>query len=287
MPGNTRPACKLPEIVQISTGQAGAEVNRDLETLFKTCNSLIRCVGKLSDALDEAYSSGSTTSPTPTNGSVDGSGAGSGGGGGGGGGSISFPHFTSLSASATLPNGFDGIVFVAPGSNATITLPTPGRGGSVVVHHTGTSNTVTVNDDLSNTLAVLTAGEFITARQLEDGSQLAAWVTGAIVESKTGTTRFVGGSVLKRKAIADTNYTVLVSDCIVAYTSLTAARTCALPTAPAGQMFVIKDECGGSGANPITITSPDTKFDGVVADIVLGAYGKACVYSNGTSYFTW
>ena len=64
--------CKQPPIEQVSTGQAGPEINRDLETLFKAVNQLIRCVSKVADFADAqsggAFQGGSGSGTSGTEG---------------------------------------------------------------------------------------------------------------------------------------------------------------------------------------------------------------------------
>ncbi len=62
--------------------------------------------------------------------------------------------------------------------------------------------------------------------------------------------------------ISDVNYTVLPTDVVVMFTSLTAARTVTLcPNAsyPTGQKLTIVDATGTSSSNIITVTAASTK----------------------------
>lgn len=100
-----------------------------------------------------------------------------------------------------------------------------------------------------------------------------------------------GGLVKRRTTVADAAYTVLNSDLLVVYTSLTAARAVTLPaqggTLPAGQELTIKDESGScDGTKTITITPPSGTIDGASSVVINTAYGKATVYTNGTNWFT-
>lgn len=83
----------------------------------------------------------------------------------------------------------------------------------------------------------------------------------------------------------DANYTVLATDTIVAYTTLTAARTVTLPSAgsvPAGKQFAIKDESGNcSVSNTLTISGT---IDGASNIVLNTAYASLRLYSNGTSW---
>lgn len=102
----------------------------------------------------------------------------------------------------------------------------------------------------------------------------------------------------KQTRIADTNYTALVTDRMLVYTSLTAARTITLPTVaattittPAGvaRLFTIKDESGNcSPTNPITIqVSGGATIDGSTTYVLRTEFAKVTVYcvQGGTNYF--
>lgn len=106
----------------------------------------------------------------------------------------------------------------------------------------------------------------------------------------------VGSPTEKRTAVADANYAILVTDAIVAYSSLTAARTVTIPAVAtatanitAGQVrkFVIKDESGNcSAVNTITISG--VNIDGAASYIINLPYGSVEIYtvSGGSAYFT-
>lgn len=113
-------------------------------------------------------------------------------------------------------------------------------------------------------------------------------VVGMLLDNKL---QINGGLVRGRTAVANTAYTVLASDGLVAYTSLSAARVVTLPaqgsTVPAGQEFIIKDESGScSGTNTITITPPAGTIDGAANVVLNTAYAKVTLYTNGTNWFT-
>lgn len=130
------------------------------------------------------------------------------------------------------------------------------------------------------------------------GTNLTTPVNGAIENDSThlyytsGGTRFqldrqlsAGTVTIKRTTVADTAYTVLSTDYLVAYTSLTATRAVTLPTASTvtNQSFIIKDEAGTAGTNNITITGT---VDGATNKTISTAFGVLRIYSNGTAYFT-
>lgn len=96
----------------------------------------------------------------------------------------------------------------------------------------------------------------------------------------------------RRTAVADANYTVLNSDALIAYTSLSASRVVTLPaqgaTLPAAQSVTVKDESGAcSSVRTITIAAPSGGTINGASSLVLNTpYAHATLYTNGTSWFT-
>lgn len=96
----------------------------------------------------------------------------------------------------------------------------------------------------------------------------------------------------RRSAVADANYAVLTTDRIVAYSSLTAARTVTLPAAsafPVGVQLLIVDESGAcSATNAISISRAGADTIGGAASTVLnGAYMSVALESNGANAWTY
>jgi len=94
--------------------------------------------------------------------------------------------------------------------------------------------------------------------------------------------------LFKRTTVADANYTVLTTDDIIAFTSLTASRTLTLPT-PDGKIreFIIKDESNKAATYPIII-DPDgaVTIDTLPSIEITLLLGSVIIYSDGTNYFT-
>jgi Polysaccharide deacetylase len=89
--------------------------------------------------------------------------------------------------------------------------------------------------------------------------------------------------------VADANYTVTSNNDLVAYTSLSAARTVTLPavTALSGKIITVKDESGScSGTVTITLSPPSGTIDGASSLVLAAAYATATVYTDGANYFT-
>lgn len=109
----------------------------------------------------------------------------------------------------------------------------------------------------------------------------------AVAGDYSGTLTTGAGRVLFRRAISDAAATVAATDEIIAYTSLTAARTATLPNATgnSGQTFTIKDESGSCAAFNITIATSGGNIDGAATFVMKTAYQSVTVYSNGTNYF--
>lgn len=90
-----------------------------------------------------------------------------------------------------------------------------------------------------------------------------------------------------RREVLNVATTLLKTDYLVAYTTLTATRAITLPAAAtvAGQFFIIKDEAGTAGTNNLTIVGV---VNGATNPTAVSAnYGFYKIYSNGTAYFTY
>jgi hypothetical protein len=115
--------------------------------------------------------------------------------------------------------------------------------------------------------------------------------SGNPVLSAVGGSVWLRGVTLNRTAVADTNYTVLTTDAIVAYTTLTAARVTTLPAQgpglSIGRTFTVKDESGScDGTNTITLTPTSGTIDGASSLVLSTAHATTTVYTNGANWFT-
>jgi hypothetical protein len=115
--------------------------------------------------------------------------------------------------------------------------------------------------------------------------------TGSI---NTITNKTLGSATkLSRTTVADANLTTTTTtNPIIAYTSISAARTVTLlaaATAGAGRVHIIKDESGScSGANTITIDGNAAEtIDGAATLALSTAYAVARIYCNGSAWFTF
>lgn len=99
----------------------------------------------------------------------------------------------------------------------------------------------------------------------------------------------LNGQSAGRTVSASLAYTALLSDYIIAYTSLTAARTVTLPTPNIGMLnkfYIIKDE-SGNGTLSIWLTGV---VDGATTNTTVcanAAYGACRLYNNGSAWFKW
>lgn len=102
---------------------------------------------------------------------------------------------------------------------------------------------------------------------------------------------FGAGQKVQRTAVANVAYTALLTDYIIAYTSLTATRTVSLPaaaTAGANRIYVIKDESGAAASFPIVIDPSGAEtIDGATTKSISVNYGSYSIYTNGTAWFTY
>lgn len=91
------------------------------------------------------------------------------------------------------------------------------------------------------------------------------------------------------RPIADVDYAALSSDQVIAYTSLTAARTVTLT--PCGnpinlKFWQIKDKSGNcSVSKPINLASTSGTFDGLTSTAVSTPCGSKTFYDDGTNFF--
>lgn len=116
------------------------------------------------------------------------------------------------------------------------------------------------------------------------GAGVAAWLAQDFSESGSFAT-------IARTAVADTNATATGGSRIIAFTSLSAARTVALPAAsafPIGNVLWVIDESGScSATNTITLNrdGSDT-INGATSAVLSSAYGFIGVESDGVSKWT-
>jgi len=114
-----------------------------------------------------------------------------------------------------------------------------------------------------------------------------SWTTAIAIDAATGAPTFAN----LRTAVANAFYTALVTDRLIAYTSLSAAQTVTLPAAsayPPGQQLVIADESGAcSATDTITVSraGSDT-IDGATSAVIATAYGYLALESNGSNAWT-
>ena len=114
-----------------------------------------------------------------------------------------------------------------------------------------------------------------------------SWVTAIALDATTGVATFAN----TRTAVPDAAYSALITDRLIAYTALTAARTVTLPAAsayPAGQGLTIVDESGAcSAALTITVARAGSDvINGAASAVVDSAYGHVTLVSNGGAKWT-
>ena len=194
------------------------------------------------------------------------------------------------SAVVTGPNGSVSLTWSAVTGAASYRVYRGTSTGGENVFYTSATNSFT------DTGAANTSGSIgsPTASVVKFSPNGNSWLMGGNVGIGTATpvaTLSLGGGVaLKRTGVADANYTVLASDYMIAYTSLSTGRTVTLPTPGAGntnQMYIIKDQSGNAGTNNITISSSGgATIDGAASKVINTAWGVLKVYTNGTNWFT-
>jgi hypothetical protein len=109
-------------------------------------------------------------------------------------------------------------------------------------------------------------------------------LTSITAASFIGTGSFIG----HRTTVADAAYTTLSTDYIVAYTSLTAARTVTLVSSPTTSIEqIIKDESGNAGTYNITVQPASGTIDGSSTKVINANSGVLRLYYAGGNWFTW
>lgn len=118
---------------------------------------------------------------------------------------------------------------------------------------------------------------------LQDGTTPGGWPAAKLSEILANKTR---------RNIADTAATILATDALVVYTSLTAARAitlCSAATFPVGQpgLFIMDDTGNCSTSNTLIITAAGSdKINGVASYTINTAYGYVGLQSNGSGLWT-
>ena len=122
---------------------------------------------------------------------------------------------------------------------------------------------------------------------LRNATQLQSTITKASNQLPIFTT--LGGMVYKRTTVSDAAYSILSSDYIVAYITLTGPHTATLPTAvgATGQVFIVTDETGSAGTNNITVATVSAQtINGASTFVINKNYGYVMLYSNGANWRT-
>ncbi len=91
-----------------------------------------------------------------------------------------------------------------------------------------------------------------------------------------------------RAVVGDAAYAAAITDYIIAYTSITAARTVTLPTATGlqGKMYIIKNENAGTSTYTIWVNAT-IEGSTNVGLFGSGGYQVLRLYSDGVSWFKW
>lgn len=210
MPGKARPACVIPTPKMQSTGQAGPEVNRDLEVLFDSVGHVIRCLSKLREFANNVSQ-------------------GAFGGGEGGAGGDEEPGNTQQgttplrglsgnfmyldpSSNTTLPEQFAGIAYIEPSAAIEVTLPSPEPGALIVVANANVTHAITLKDNGGTTIGTIAAGGYAIVPTISGASGVWDYPALAIVVD--------GSGVLDSSVVPTSGLGVIVQDEGVTQTGL-------------------------------------------------------------------
>ncbi len=200
------------------------------------------------------------------------------------------------SGSATAGSSVTLTAAVSPsGASGTITFKDGASTIGTVTITSGVANTST--SSLATGVHTLTA-EFVSSNTGAYTNSTSSSLTYTITSSGGGSTSTNVSAVpylaltsgqantSARTTVANANYTLTANDSLIAYTSLSAARTVTLPSASSvtpGKQFIIKDESGNcSSGNTITISGT---IDGASNYVLNAAYARTIIYSNGSNWF--
>lgn len=184
MPGKARPACVIPTPKMQSTGQAGPEVNRDLEVLFDSVGHVIRCLSKLKDFANNV-SQGSFGNGDGTAGGEENPGSATQGTSSLRGLSGNFMYLDP-SSNMTLPEQFAGIAYIEPSAAIEVTLPSPEPGALIVVANANVTHAITLKDNGGTTIGTIAAGGYAIVPTISGVSGVWSYPTQAITVSGTG-----------------------------------------------------------------------------------------------------
>lgn len=153
-----------------------------------------------------------------------------------------------------------------------------------------TSSLATGSHSISATFASSNASAYTNSTSLNLGYTITASGGGGGSNSNASAVTFISYAsgqpqTTVRRAISDTNYTVVASDSIIAYTALSASRTITLPSpnTSTGRIIVIKDESGScSGTNTITVIGT---VDGATNYLLNSAYAYIRLYAGSTGWY--
>jgi hypothetical protein len=183
--------------------------------------------------------------------------------------------------------------------NATLVAPTLGVATATTLNTgQGDYELYAMNQDTETT----DSPTFVTAKLsgLADGyiPYHVADATGladSVISQSGGNISIAGGKKVKKTNKADENYSTsaLTSDYLIAWTSLTAARTATISTediesgtTTQPRMLIFKDESGNAGTHNITITLENGgTIDGAASFVINQPYMSVPIYLNGTNGF--
>jgi Major tropism determinant N-terminal domain len=223
-------------------------------------------------------------------------------------GGTSFTLNAAYAALVLESNGSNAWTIVAPGPNVIATsvgigtAPDPNNplsvygpsalfngttGMNVTVNKNGSTNTASFifEDAFSGRAQIgLNGSDNFSFKVSPNGS---SWTTAIALDATTGAATLAN----LRTAVSDAAYSALVTDRLIAYTAITAARIVTLPASsafPAGLVLTIADESGAcSPTDTISVASAGSDtINGATSFVLQSAYAYVALESNGTGKWT-
>lgn len=197
---------------------------------------------------------------------------------------------TEVSAVVTGPSGSVALTWTAQAGAATYRIYRGTTSGGENIYYTSSTNSF-IDTGAASTAGTVPSPTASVAKVSPNGN---SWFNGGNVgfgtATPTATLSLGGGMAINRRTVSDTNYTAVAGDYMIAYTSLTAARTVTLPTASTSntnQTYIIKDQTGNAATNNIVIQGTGGQtIDGAASRTINTAWGSVQVYNNGSAWFT-
>ncbi len=137
-------------------------------------------------------------------------------------------------------------------------------------------------DASASAIGVIVKANATTPGNLQEWQNSGGTILSSI--SSAGVPTFAG--LLAANTTVNVSSDVTLTNKAVHFVSTAAARSLTLPAPSTNLFIVVKDSTGSAVANNITINPASGVIDGAATAVIVLAYGKVTIVSNGTDYYT-